>query len=306
MFSLKSNLVGARWEDAKPRLSKALGDYLEQAQIEVLAGREAVYRVDDTYMLLRGEVLKSGARELVVVALAGDMAKGTLSSIGHAQLNGFDSIRAHFSKRSALRYIERRLKLPVREIDTRPNEHVLQIRFQDMGGSSSSQSSNQNITQTTNTSGSAAAGGDNLGIMVSGVNNSDINLSMTDHGALAVAGNMADEAFNLGALALDANEKVVNDSLEFASDTVEEAFSFGSDALEENSSVSQYAIDAIKSMAGQQSESTKAAIAMANSAKAREQTGENESNNALLKNLSLIAGIIGTIITIAYLIAERK
>ncbi len=277
MFSPESNLIPELWENAKPRLSKALGDYLPQAEREILAGRERVYRVNNTYMLLRGEILVDETRELVVVALAGDMAAGTMSAVNHAQLHGFDSIRAHFAKKGALGFIKRKLKLPVREIETKPNEHVLQIRFNDMGGSSKSDSSSNTTTTTTNTSGSAAASGDNLGVMIAGVNDSDINLQVTDHGALAIAGDMAEEAFN-----------------------------FGNNALNTNKDVSQHAIDSIVSMAGQQSEATKAAIAMANAAKAREQTGETDSNNELLKNISLMVGILGTLITIAYLVAGRK
>ncbi len=306
MFSLESNLIPESWEVAKPRLSKALGDYLPQAQIEVQAGREVIYRVNDTFMLLRGEILKDNTRELVVVALAGDMAAGTMSAVNHARIHGFDSIRAHFAKKGALRFIERKLKLPVREVETRENEHVLQIRFNDMGGKSSSKSTSQNVTTTTNNSGSAAAGGDNLGVMLSGVNNSDINLQMTDHGAMAVAGNLAEEAFNFGNNSLKVNQNVVSDSLDFASDALYGAFNFGEEAINANKDVSQYAIDSIASMAGQQSETTKAAIAMANASKAREQTGENNSNNELLKNISLMVGILGTVITIAYLLAGRK
>ncbi|CAK1771245.1 hypothetical protein VCRA2119O147_6410001 [Vibrio crassostreae] len=77
-------------------------------------------------------------------------------------------------------------------------------------------------------------------------------------------------------------------------------------AIGENTNLSEHAIDSIKSMAGQQTETTKAAIAMANASKAREQTGENESNNELLKNVSLMVGILGTLITMAYLVAERN
>lgn len=306
MFSLESNLVPELWEVAKPRLSSALGDHLTQADVEVKSGREAVYRVNGTYMLLRGERLADQSRELVVVALSGDMAAGTMSAVNHAKIHGFDSIRAHFAKKGALRFIQRKLKLPVREIETRPNEHVLQIRFNDMGGSSSSASSSTNTTETTNTSGSAAAGGDNLGVMISGVNDADINLQVTDHGAMAIAGDMAEEAFNFGNNALSSNQAVVSDSLDFASGALDGALNLGEEALSTNQSISQHAIDSIASMAGQQSETTKAAITMANAAKAREQTGENESNNELLKNVSLIVGIIVSLLTIVYMFAGRK
>ncbi|MEZ9063858.1 MULTISPECIES: hypothetical protein [unclassified Vibrio] len=328
MFSLESNLIPEIWDNAKPRLCKALGDYLKQAEIEVKAGRESLYRVGDTYMLLRGEQSPIGSKELVVVALAGDMAAGTLSAIHHGVANGFESIRAHFSKRGAYRYIQRKLQLPVREIETDKDEYVLQIRFEDMGGRSSSKSDAKTVTTTTNKSNSQVIGGDNNGFALSGIENSDINLSMTDHGAMAVAGKTAEEAFNFG-----------TDALDFASDTVDTSFSFGENALDSaldanenalngafgfgeraldananlseyaigaNSDLSEHAIDSIKSMAGQQTETTKAAIAMANAAKGREQTGENESNNELLKNISLMVGIVVSLITMAYLVAGKK
>ncbi|MFA0130426.1 hypothetical protein, partial [Vibrio sp. 10N.261.46.C5] len=258
-----------------------------------------------------------GAKELVVVALAGDMAMGTLSALNHGVANGFDSIRAHFNQRGAYRYIQRKLQLPVREIETHKNEHVLQIRFDDMGGRSKSKSNAKTITTTTNKSNSQGIGGDNNGFALSGIENSDINLSMTDHGAMAVAGKTAEEAFHFGNNALDLASETVDTTLSFGESALEEALSFGESALGTNADLSEYAIgantnlsehaiDSIKSMAGQQTETTKAAIAMANASKAREQTGENESNNELLKNVSLMVGILGTLITMAYLVAERN
>ena len=149
--------------------------------------------------------------------------------------------------------------------------------------------------------------------MMSGVSDSDINLTMTDHGAMAIAGRTAEEAFDFGTQALRVNESVVGDSLNMVDNslrvvdnTVDEAFGFGASALEEQSEVSQYAIDSIKSMAGQQTETTKAAIALADGAKSREQTGTSESDNSMLKKLSLTMGIIGTIITIGVLMAGRS
>ncbi|MCQ8870094.1 hypothetical protein [Vibrio splendidus] len=295
MFSLESNLIPETWGNAKPRLCKALGDYLKQAEIEVQEGRESLYRVEDTYMLLRGEQSQSGSKELVVVALAGDMAAGTLSAINHGKANGFDSIRAHFSKRGAHRYIQRKLRLPVREAETHKNEHVLQIRFDDMGGKSSSRSDAKTVTTTTNKSNSQGIGGDNNGFALSGIENSDINLSMTDHGAMAVAGRTAEEAFKFG-----------TDALDFSADTVDASLGFGESALDANANLSEHAIDSIKSMAGQQTETTKAALAIAGAAKAREQTGENESNNELLKNVSLMVGILVSLLTMAYMFAGRK
>ncbi|CAM2984527.1 hypothetical protein [Vibrio neptunius] len=327
MWSLTSRLEPEQWTRVKQQLKPALKDYFNDAERAVQQGSEQVFRLEDTVMLLRGESLPDGRHELVVVALVGKMAAGTLGAINHARANGFDSIRAHFFRPGAERYLREKLKLPVQEIERRGDERVLRIRFADMGGRSSSQSRQSNVTTTTNTSGSAAAGRDNYGVMLAGVNDSDINLTMTDHGAMSIAGNLAEEALDFGQQTLKSNETVVTGALDsvnhtvdeaftfgtsamdeaftFGSSTVDEAFSFGSTALEENAEVSQYAIDSIKSMAGQQTETTKAALAMASDAKSREQTGGLESDNALLKNVSLIVGIAGTIITVAFLVTRK-
>lgn len=266
------------WGDAKPRLRTALSDYLQEAEQAVNRGEECCYRISNTYMLLRGEVLDSGERELVVVALSGEMALGTLAAVQHAKLNHFTSIRAHFAKKGAQRFIARKLHLPVELIETRSNsEFVLRIRLADMGGKSSSSSSNTTTTTTTNVSGTSAVSGDNWGANISGVNNSDINLTMTDHGAMQVAAE-----FGEGALQLS------------------------QDALKNNTEVSTHAIDAITNMAGQQSATTKAALDMANAAKAREQTGTNESDNEVLKNISLMVGIVATLVTMYFMMKKGK
>ncbi|CAK1747733.1 Methyl-accepting transducer domain-containing protein [Vibrio crassostreae] len=306
------SLQPAKWAHVHQRLKPALRDYYQQAQTQVVKGLEVTYQISDTVMLLRGERLKNNTKELVVVGLAGDMATGTLAAVEHAKRHGFDSVRAHFYREGAKRFIARRLKLPVQEIERRGDERILQIRLADMGGRSSSRSRQSNSTTTTNTSSSAAVGRDNTGVMLSGVSDSDINLTMTDHGAMAIAGRTAEEAFDFGARALRVNESVVDNSLNVVDNslrmvdsTVDEAFGFGSSVLEEQSEVSQHAIDSIKSMAGQQTETTKAAIALANNAKAREQTGTNESDNSTLKKLSLILGIIGTMVTIGVVMTRR-
>ncbi|NRB66663.1 MAG: hypothetical protein HRU48_04710 [Vibrio sp.] len=178
MWSLTSSLQPEQWTRVKHQLKPALKDYFNDAERAVQQGREQVFRLGETVMLLRAEPLSEGRHELVVVALVGEMAAGTLGAVNHARAHGFDSIRAHFFRPGAERYIRKQLKLPVEEIARRGDERVLRIRFADMGGRSSSQSRQSNITTTTNTSGSAAAGRDNYGVMLAGVNDSDINLTM--------------------------------------------------------------------------------------------------------------------------------
>ncbi|WP_283131604.1 hypothetical protein [Enterovibrio norvegicus] len=160
-----------------------------------------------------------------------------------------------------------------------------------MGGSSKSDSTNTTVTSTTNKSLSQAVGGDNTGVMLSGIEDADINLTMTDMGAMAVAGHMAEEAFAFGADTLNTHESLVRD-----------VFDVGVRALTTNTETSQHAMDAMQSLAGQQHATTQAAIHLAEGAKAREQTGATDSNNTLLKNVSLMVGVVGTIITVVYLL----
>ncbi|MDF2185460.1 hypothetical protein O1O06_11870 [Grimontia hollisae] len=79
-----------------------------------------------------------------------------------------------------------------------------------MGGKSSS----SNTTHTTNvvTSGQSHVDGDNTGVILSGVNNSRVSLSVTDHGAVSAAlkamSETAADAFGLGRDAIESNEAV--------------------------------------------------------------------------------------------------
>ncbi|WP_241906976.1 hypothetical protein [Vibrio splendidus] len=77
MRYLNDSLQPAKWAHVHQRLKPALREYYEHAQIKVAQGLESVYQISDTVMLLRGERLENNTKELVVVGLAGDMAKGT-------------------------------------------------------------------------------------------------------------------------------------------------------------------------------------------------------------------------------------
>ncbi|MCC4791338.1 hypothetical protein LMH72_26780, partial [Vibrio splendidus] len=100
-----ASLQPAKWAHVHQRLKPALREYYQYAQIKVAQGLEATYQISDTVMLLRGERLKNNTRELVVVALAGDMSSGTLAAVEHAKQHGFDSVRAHFYRAGAERFM---------------------------------------------------------------------------------------------------------------------------------------------------------------------------------------------------------
>jgi len=147
-----------------------------------------------------------------------------------------------------------------------------------MGGGGSS--SSKNTTQTTNTNGTSAVSGDNLGVIISGVNGNIGNITMTDHGATKAAEGIAKSAIasnaeamrqagNLGAEALKANERAVDKALEFG----EKSFDFGEKSLDAVSKTNSEAINAVKALAAQSSENTRTALKVAEMAKTHEQTG---------------------------------
>lgn len=96
-----------------------------------------------------------------------------------------------------------------------------------MGGKSSSSSS----TSTTNVSGQNAIDGDNLGTAISGVNNSTVNVTATDHGSVT-------KAFDFGNAALDESlqfaDSALDESLGFADNALDESFRFAGGVLDES------------------------------------------------------------------------
>jgi hypothetical protein len=97
-----------------------------------------------------------------------------------------------------------------------------------MGGKSSSSSS----SNTTNVTGQNAIDGDNLGTAISGVNNSTVNVTATDHGAVAKAFELGEKSFEFGESSLDMVENAVGETLGFADSTVKESLGFAENAMD--------------------------------------------------------------------------
>ncbi|UGA55291.1 hypothetical protein [Vibrio sp. VB16] len=113
--------------EAFPHIEKALNGYLWGAFQECLLHQAQCYRIDNTYLLLR---IEFSQLELVVVALQGDMIVGTQAAIAHAKTLNLSSIRAHFFRRGAERFIRRKLNECAKTISiTNNNEHVVRIVF---------------------------------------------------------------------------------------------------------------------------------------------------------------------------------
>ncbi|EPC9273205.1 hypothetical protein ACVEQE_004653 [Vibrio vulnificus] len=113
--------------EALPHIEKALNGYLWGACQECLLNQAHCYRLGETYMMLR---IERDLKELVVVALQGEMKSGTQAAISHAKQLGLKSIRAHFFRRGAERFICRQLKEKAQTIAiTSSGEHVVRIIF---------------------------------------------------------------------------------------------------------------------------------------------------------------------------------
>ncbi|AIW16284.1 hypothetical protein VITU102760_12225 [Vibrio tubiashii] len=199
------------------------------------------------------------------------------------------------------------------------------------GGSSSS----SNTTNTTNTNGTSAISGDNLGVVISGVNGNVGNITVTDHGAMntaesiaksAVASNASamKEASDLGKEAIKSNENVTKEALKSnesvskkALDTgfesLKESLGFGSEALKENSAVNQVAMDnmrrnsedsinAVKAMAAQSGLNAREALHMAEKTAQRSQTG---NSGDMTKVVIAVAGAFG-IAAVAFAVTRGR
>ncbi|EGS7959838.1 hypothetical protein O1C99_001866 [Vibrio cholerae] len=106
------------------RLSAALGDYAEQAAIEVKEGREFPFTCEDSAFLVRPE-----GRELVIVAFDGknQLQKVAASIYRLAELVGADSLRVHTERRGELRYLQK-LGYPFFLSEQRDDEFVLRCQ----------------------------------------------------------------------------------------------------------------------------------------------------------------------------------
>ncbi|GAB6263654.1 hypothetical protein [Photobacterium sp. R1] len=150
-----------------------------------------------------------------------------------------------------------------------------------MGLLSSKRSTNQNINQSTNTSNSMGVSGDNSGMMFSGISGT---LTMTDHGAMEAAGEMASDAMTLGSNALAANSSALND-----------AFTFGLETF-------NGALNSLGGMASNQSNLATQSMQLANSINASANTGGASDIGQLNTRVMMaFAAVIGLVLLVVLL-----
>lgn len=148
-----------------------------------------------------------------------------------------------------------------------------------MGGKSSSSSS----SNTTNVTGQNAIDGDNLGTAISGVNNSTVNVTATDHGAVAKAFELGEKSFEFGESSLDMVENAVGETLGFADSTVKESLGFAENALDESLGFADGVFD---DALGAVSDSNERTLMFAENA-----LDEYSATNS--ENLQMVAGLAG-------------
>ncbi|HHI5409203.1 chemotaxis protein [Vibrio metoecus] len=155
------------------------------------------------------------------------------------------------------------------------------------GGSSSSNAS------TTNVSGQIGNQGDNLGAQISGVNNSTIRVTTTDHGAvnkaLALGGELINETGSMFENALKYAGGVNKDSLTFAESALEDIASSNSENLQMLAGLS----------GGQAKQNAESLNAIMDLAKFKQDNGESENKQQQIILLVVIVIVLGLVAMMA-------
>ena len=166
------------------------------------------------------------------------------------------------------------------------------------GGKTSSDTTNNNI----NTSGSSAIDGDNLGVVLAGVNGSEINIKSTDYGAIEGAAAIATHA-------LDSNVSAINSAFDFGRESqaasnstaqlaIKGAAEVSTEAMENMLSNSENTTSAIKAMAAQSGESARAALTMAENTISKSQIGSDGEMSKVAIAVAVVLGIGVVVISI--------
>ncbi len=139
-----------------------------------------------------------------------------------------------------------------------------------------SKSKSSNTSNTTNVSGQNAIDGDNLGVAISGVNNSTIHTTMTDHGALNAAVGLAETA-------------------------VDEVVDFAGESLHTFASTNSENLSMLAGLAGNQAaQNSKNLNAMMDLAKFKQDGGQVETSK-----MTVVLAIV-LILVLGYVLVKRR
>lgn len=143
-----------------------------------------------------------------------------------------------------------------------------------------SKSNSSNTSNTTNVSGQNAISGDNLGVAISGVNDSTINATMTDHGAVTAAVGLAETA-------------------------VDEVAEFAGESLHTFASTNSENLSMLAGLAGNQAtQNSKNLTAMMDLAKFKQDGGKSEMSKDNNKVLIVLAVLL--ILILGYVLVKKR
>jgi hypothetical protein len=93
------------WDEAREQLHPAVADYFNDAEAEVSAGREVVFRVcGDSFALLRVEKYEeTGETELVIVGFSGDLATSAIALFEYGRALG--CLRCHTPRKGEAKFL---------------------------------------------------------------------------------------------------------------------------------------------------------------------------------------------------------
>ncbi|MDW3169990.1 chemotaxis protein, partial [Vibrio sp. Y184] len=159
-------------------------------------------------------------------------------------------------------------------------------------------SKSSNTSNTTNVSGQNAISGDNLGVAISGVNNSTINTTMTDHGAVNAAMELGEQAFEFGGEMLNSNERISLEAMDTTHDiaetAIDEVADFAGDSLATYASTNSENLDMLAGLAGNQAaQNSKNLQAMMDLAKFKQDGGQVETSKMMVVLAIVLVLVLG-------------
>ncbi|HHX8453899.1 TPA: chemotaxis protein [Vibrio diabolicus] len=162
----------------------------------------------------------------------------------------------------------------------------------------SSKSKSSNTSNTTNVSGQNAISGDNLGVAISGVNNSTINTTMTDHGAVNAAMELGEQALEFGGEMLNSNERISLEAMDTTHDiaetAIDEVADFAGDSLATYASTNSENLDMLAGLAGSQAaQNSKNLQAMMDLAKFKQDGGQVETSKMMVVLAIVLVLVLG-------------
>ncbi|WP_029788451.1 MULTISPECIES: hypothetical protein [Vibrio] len=154
-----------------------------------------------------------------------------------------------------------------------------------------SKSKSTNTSNTTNTSGQNAIEGDNLGVAISGVNNSTLNATMTDHGAV-------NAALELGGEMVESHERitleVMDTNRDIAETAIDEVADFAGASLKTYASTNSENLNMLAGMAGSQAaQNSKNLESMMELAKFNKDGGQVETSKMMLALAIVLVLMLG-------------